>query len=430
MPFSQNRLVIVDPGHFHAALLQQQHLPDVSPRVAVYAPLSSDLLDYMERIARFNSRAVQPTAWELEIHASPDFLTRMLQDQPGNIAVFAGRNRGKIARIQAALKGGMHVLADKPWIIRSADLPLLAEVLNHAAQNGLAASDMMTERYEITSILQRALVNDPAVFGALTTGSPGSPAITARSVHHLMKQVAGASIRRPAWFFDIGEYGEALADVGTHVVDLVQWTAFPGEILDYSADVRIEDASRWPTNLTAAQFREVTGVEAFPPALHPWVHDNELHYYANNFIRYSVKGIHIALEILWSWQAPDGEGDLYESAFCGSRCRIEIRRGTREKNSPELYVVPAPGESYQTLRRPLEDCLSPWPGVLVEDTAAGIYVSIPATFREGHEAHFSQVSRQFLTYCRAPEMRLKWERANMLLKYFITTGGVEMASRP
>ena len=49
------------------------------------------------------------------------------------------------------------------------------------------------------------------------------------SVHHLMKMVAGSVNLRPAWFFDTAEQGEALADVATHLVDLVPWTLFPGQ---------------------------------------------------------------------------------------------------------------------------------------------------------------------------------------------------------
>jgi hypothetical protein len=32
-------LVVVDPGHFHATLVQQQMYPELSPVVRVYAPL-------------------------------------------------------------------------------------------------------------------------------------------------------------------------------------------------------------------------------------------------------------------------------------------------------------------------------------------------------------------------------------------------------
>ncbi len=80
----------------------------------------------------------------------------MLRARAGNIVVFTGRNRGKIDRIIAALKAGLNVLADKPWIITSADLPKLEEAL--AARSNLAAYDIMTERYEVTSEIQRELV--------------------------------------------------------------------------------------------------------------------------------------------------------------------------------------------------------------------------------------------------------------------------------
>ena len=42
-------LTILDPGHFHAALIQKEMYPQVPPRVSVYAPLSSELLDYLHR---------------------------------------------------------------------------------------------------------------------------------------------------------------------------------------------------------------------------------------------------------------------------------------------------------------------------------------------------------------------------------------------
>ena len=57
------RLITLDPGHFHAALIQKEDYPGVSNRVAVYAPLGPDVTEHMNRVARFNSRAANPTAW-------------------------------------------------------------------------------------------------------------------------------------------------------------------------------------------------------------------------------------------------------------------------------------------------------------------------------------------------------------------------------
>src|SRR5262245_7539067 len=102
----------------------------------------------------------------MEVHTSPVRLAAMLRDLSGIIVVFTGKNRAKIDRILAALRAGLNVLADKPWIITSADLPKLEEALRLAREKKVAAYDIMTERYEITSQVQRELVNDPAIFGS------------------------------------------------------------------------------------------------------------------------------------------------------------------------------------------------------------------------------------------------------------------------
>src|SRR5688500_3478416 len=90
------RLMTLDPGHFHAALIQREMYPGVAPRVDVFAPLGADLVEHLKRIAAFNRRAERPTAWETEVHASPDFFERMLREKPGNVVVLSGRNRGKV----------------------------------------------------------------------------------------------------------------------------------------------------------------------------------------------------------------------------------------------------------------------------------------------------------------------------------------------
>ena len=136
----------------------------------VYAPLGPDLIAHLNRIAQFNGRETSPTRWQLEVHAGPDFAERMLKERPGNVVVLSGRNRGKIDRILAAVQNGLSVLADKPWIIDSADLPKLEAALDTAEKKGLVAYDMMTERHEITTILQRELVGDPRILGSPPEG--------------------------------------------------------------------------------------------------------------------------------------------------------------------------------------------------------------------------------------------------------------------
>jgi len=410
------RLITLDPGHFHAALIQKEMYTGVSPRVAVYAPLGTDLTEHLNRVARFNLRPENPTRWELDIHTGPDFLGRMLAERPGNVVVLSGRNRAKIRYIRAALDAGLHVLADKPWVIRSADLPALEQALALAGANRLIAYDIMTERYEITTVLQRELVNDPDTFGSILAGSEQEPAVHMESVHHILKLVDGVPNLRPAWFFDIGEQGEALADVGTHLVDLTQWTLFPDAAIDHRRDIRLLSASRWPTTIGAAQFRQVTGTPG-----------DALDYYCNTRVSYTLRGIHTKLDVLWRWEAPAGTGDTHFAVYRGSKSRIEVRQGKAENYHPELYVIPDADEVKKALREKVAAIASQYPGVALEDRGPEVRVTIPDRYRVGHEAHFAQVTNRFFEYLQHPEQFSAWENPTMLAKYRVSTEGVELS---
>ena len=413
------RLITLAPGHFHAALVQKEMYPGVSARAAVYAPLDGDLIEHLSRVARFNQRRESPTLWELDIHTGPDSLGRMLRDRPGNLVVLSGRNGAKIERIRASLDAGLNVLADKPWIIRPDDLPALEAALSTAAARGLLAYDIMTERYEITSILQRELVNDPEVFGEVLAGTPEEPAVRMESVHHILKLVAGAPNPRPAWFFDIHEQGEALSDVGTHLVDLAQWTLFPERAIGFRTDIRLLAASRWPTRVTAEQYRQVTGEPGQP-----------LDYYCNTRVEYALRGIHVALDVLWRWEAPAGSGDTHFALYRGSKSSVEVRQGEEENYQPELYVAPRHPGVKAALEGRIAALAGRYPGIAAEDRGGRWRIAIPGVYRVGHEAHFAQVTRQFFDYWRHPETFPAWENPNMLAKYFTCTKGVELSRGP
>jgi predicted dehydrogenase len=427
------RLMTLDPGHFHAALIQKEMYPGVDPTVHVYAPLGPDLLAHLGRVAAFNRRAENPTSWRLEVHTGEDFLERMLRERPGTVVVLSGRNRGKIDRILASVEAGLNVLADKPWVITAADFPKVEKALILAEKKGLVAYDVMTERSEITTILQKELVLDPAVTGQVGPGTTGEPAIEMESVHHLMKMVAGSVNLRPAWFFDTTEQGEALADVATHLVDLVPWTLFPGQPIDYRTEVGVLAAKRWPTVLDEAQLLRLTGEKALPKALASRLQGGKLDYFANGEASFTVRGVHARVKVLWNYEAPPGAGDTHVAFVRGSRARLEILQGAEQKWRPELYVVPhrpadAPAVKAALVSR-VAELAKARPGLSVEDEDARFRVGIPDRYRVGHEPHFAEVTARFLGYLKDPASLPKWEKANMLAKYWITTKAVEM-SRP
>jgi predicted dehydrogenase len=423
-------LLTLDPGHFHAALVQKEMYPGVARRAHVYAPLGPDLLAHLGRVAGFNARPENPTAWELEVHAAPDFLDRILRERPGNVVILAGRNRRKIDYLEAAVGAGLHVLADKPWVIRAEDLSRLEAVLDEAEARGLVAYDVMTERYEITSLLQRALVNDPETFGTPLPGTPDEPCVFMESVHYLCKSVAGVPLRRPAWFFDTAEQGEGLSDVGTHLGDLAMWLLFPEQAIA-RADVGLLSASRWPTWLTRADFEKVTGAADFPDSLAAAVRDRRLDYYCNTRVAYTVRGLHVGLNVLWEFEAAPGAGDTHRAVVRGSRAAVEVRQGKEENYRPELFVVPARAADNAAvgaaLGRKVANLQQEYPGVGVQTQPGRFHVTIPDAFRVGHEAHFGEVTRQFLRYLQDPASVPAWEKANLLAKYRVTTEGVRLA---
>lgn len=57
------KLMTLDPGHFHAALIQKSMYGQIDPTVYVYAPEGDDVAQHLGRIDGFNKRAENPTSW-------------------------------------------------------------------------------------------------------------------------------------------------------------------------------------------------------------------------------------------------------------------------------------------------------------------------------------------------------------------------------
>src|SRR5205823_904164 len=136
-------------------------------------------------------------------------------------------------------------------------------------------------------------------------------------------------------------------------------------------------------------------------------------YFCNNSVHYTIRGIHVKLEIVWNWEAPEGSGDIYEAVFRGTKARVEIRQGAPEKNIPELYIVPRAAVSV-AVRKKIAALQTRWPGLAVAASGPDLRIVIPEKFRVGHEAHFAQVANHFFKYVKSPQSVPAWERANML----------------
>jgi predicted dehydrogenase len=424
-------LITLDPGHYHAALVQKSMYEQVDPTVYVYAPNGPDVRNHMRQILRFNSRPENPTHWQQVVYTEDDFLEKMVADKHGDIVVISGNNRRKTEYIKASIDAGLNVFCDKPMCIDAGGFRVLKQAFTTAHRNNLLLYDIMSERFNVTCILQKLLVLDKNLFGELQTGSVDNPAVIKESVHHFFKYVAGAPIRRPAWYFDTTQQGEGLVDVTTHLIDLVMWTCFPEEVLDYEKDVEMKQAKRWPTVITPEQYEKVTSVTGFPDYLRTKLDDDgALPCYANGQMTYALKGVHVKLSVTWEFEAPEGGGDTHHSLFRGSKAHVIIRQGKEQNYRPEVYVEPAPGGNADDLADALKEAVaslqSRYPGLSTEQTETGWHVVIPDDCRVGHEAHFRNVMETYLQYL--PKGGLPdWEVSYMIAKYYITTRALEMA---
>ncbi len=426
------KLMTLDPGHFHAALVQKAMNPDVAPAVNVYAPDGFDLNEHLKRVESYNGRAENPTKWEEKVYKGTDFVEKMLAEKPGNVVVLAGNNQHKIDYIQKSVNAGLNVLADKPMAIDEAGYEKLKTSFETAKAKNVQLYDIMTERYEITTMLQKEIANLPAVFGELQKGTPADPSVTKISVHHLYKIVSDKPLVRPAWFYDTAQQGEGIVDVTTHLVDLIFWECFPEQTIALT-DLQLVNAKRWTTSVSKEQFTKSTNAPEFPDYLKSKLDPKgNLQLYSNGEFTFKVKGVHAKTSVIWNYEAPAGTGDTHFSVMKGTKAIATIKQGKEENFKPELYVTPTNAKDKEAvgteLKKAVEALQSKFAGIALKDTKDGWQITIPEKFRDGHESHFSQVAAKYFKFLDAGKMP-EWEVPNMLAKYYVTTQALKLASK-
>jgi len=427
------KLMTLDPGHFHAALIQKSIYKQIDPTVYVFAPEGTDVTDHLARIEGYNKRADNPTAWIEKVYTGPDYLEKMLSEKPGNVMMVAGNNAKKTEYIQKAVEAGINVFADKPMVITPEAFPMLEQAFRTAEEKGVLLYDIMTERHEITTIIQRELTKIPEVFGGLIEGTVEQPAIVQESVHYFSKVVSGNALKRPAWFFDTTQQGEGIVDVTSHLVDLVQWEGFPEMILNKS-DVQLISAKRWSTDLTQKQFEEVTKLKEFPEFLKKDVSGNLLKVYSNGEIVYKLKGKTVKVSEIWNFEDPLGTGDTHYSIMRGKLCNVVIKQGKEESFKPTVYIEANITDGLQSfeieLKKAVEqDIATKYPGLKLVKLNDKLWtVDIPDKYKLGHEAHFGQVTEEYLSYLKQGKLP-DWEVPGMITKYHTTTEAMKLAKK-
>jgi predicted dehydrogenase len=386
-------LLVLNPGHFHAALSLRRSHPRLDDQVYVYAEDGPDLEAFLRLVQSFNARANDPTHWQLHVYRGPDYLERLLAERRGGVVIVAGRNDTKMRAIARLHAEGFAVLGDKPWLLDAAQLPLVESTIAGPP----LAMDIMTERHEITNRLQRALIQRPELFGQFRV-SDEAPALHLRSVHHLYKLVNGQPLVRPAWYFDLAAQGEGITDVTTHLADLAQWMIGDGTPFDYARDVELMAARQWSTEVPLERFAQITGLGAFPETLRPHVSGDRLRYLCNAELSYRLRGVPVRLESIWNLAIPEGGGDTHTAIARGTKADVVIEQGPQTAFVPQLSVRPAGLGARDThvMAHAVAALQGTYPGIASEPDGAAFRITIPAALRTTHEQHFAAVLDAFL----------------------------------
>lgn len=427
-PVEKYRILTLEPGHFHAALVMKESNPRIDTTCYLYAPDNLATQQYLDYIKNFNTRKQKPTSWNTVWYKEKDYLEQAWKQPPGSILVLAGNNRSKTAWISEAVNRGYAVLADKPMAIDPEGFAKLELAITTAKNKGQLVYDIMTERYDVLNILQRLLMQQKELFGQLEKGSPDNPAIVKESLHHYYKLVAGVPLKRTEWQYDPKQAGSGLVDVTTHLVDQVQWTCFPEQVLNYNSDVQPIRARLWPTAISLPQYSASTGAARFPDFLDTYRKGDSIHIPSNGEMVFALKGVHVRIKVEWNYESTGGAGDTHYSLIRGTGCELVIRQAPTDRFGASLYVEPVKGKTLneEKLIAAVKEIQRVYPDIRFKKDGNGWKILVPDHYRAGHEAHFAKVTEEFLTYLKAGRMP-DWEWSYLLSKYFITTQSMLIA---
>ncbi len=321
---------------------------------------------------------------------SADPLDQLLAERPGDVVVLAGKNGGKARVMRRLHASGLHVLADKPWLVAPADLSEIQASL----AGGPLAREMMTGRRDTIGRLVKRLVEDPEVFGGFAPDA-ARPAIEQESVHHFEKRVDGAPLRRPWWFFDTRVQGSGAVDIPTHQVDQAQWfvdaDAAPGDA------PTLLDARGWSTRVPVDVFTRITGAGGVPEELRGAREGDALRVFCNAELAYRLRGVTARAATRWEISSPPGGGDTSRLVLRGRAATIQVEL-SEETGFRRRVVVETRNDTVET-RRHLARILAggEWPGAQARAVGAARYeLDVPPALDVGHEAHFAELLDELL----------------------------------
>jgi len=228
--------------------------------------------------------------------------------------------------------------------------------------------------------------------------------------------VNGKPLIRPTWHFDVKVQGKGIVDIPSHLVDLAHWTLFPDQTINHERDIAIKQVKSWPTKVPLETFKRVTGYP-FTEPLQEYVTENVLEHECNCSIKYTVKNIPIQVRTTWILESPVGGGDSHHSVVRGTLSDLITRRLPEHGYKQELMVKPRDMRNAEDIVKALRNALNDnIQGATISIQGDEFIINIPPEHATGHEEHFAEVFKQFITYIESGKLPPE-ENPNTVSKY-------------
>lgn len=392
------RFQVLNPGHFHAALVFRESEYRLLEDIDVIVKNSDQALPFIDQINRFNERELQPTQWQFSVHERADVVFDAGVEKDSCVVVVSGQNHSKLQTVTELTGQGRNVLVDKPLLVHANQLASIEQAFAGPGQ----VMELMTARHQVLTRLCQAIASAEQLFGGFTENA--QPALELKSVHHLCKTVDDKPLIRPDWYYDVAVQGNGLVDIQTHMIDQAMWFVLGDQPIDDQVVIELESARLWSTPVPKDLFARSTGLSDYTTELKRYLDiDGVLQLQCNSEINWSINGVKVRTVAEWREIEPDDGGDIHTVTLHGNNCRVEAVQSAESDFFPWVDLYADDDESRSKLSEALQQCCDEWaedqfPRIGFSELRAGFHMLIPRALDRGHESHFALVREQFLNY--------------------------------
>lgn len=456
------KLIVLAPADEQIALVQYRMDSIYDRTVHVFATEGTYLDAYLSRIEQFNSRTDSATSWNEVVESEGDLLERLLAKRPGNIVLLSGRTATTGQYLFPCIEAGLNTLSSAPLAANTADFNKLRQATELTDKQETLIGELTPERYEIASMIQRALARTPEFYGIQLCGSADDPSVRSESVLPLLPpwsenspaSVSSKSDATPdpntaemveTWCYPSDALGMRYAFLlaAAPRIDLIQLALLGRERINYERQIQFTAARRSSAVLSKQEYLKASGATALPAELEAQLTGDSLRLPGNGELAYVLNGVHTTLSVRYYLPTRENtsgpqKGDVATtnqtvSAGIPTPVRLPYRKLTlrgekailtlveEPTDYPQLYVEPTTGIDSAQFNRSLRAALAQLgeltEGVTLTSVGNGYRVEISEQARTTLPTRITQSSLQYIDYL-IQGFTPYWETDHLLAKYY------------